>query len=513
MSTTQSTYVHTPRQRLTNLVATGTQFVVSLAITFFLTQFIVSHIGVDAFGYIGLSINIISYTAVLTVAVNSMSQRFVSISYHSGDIETANRYYTSTFAANNALGVFLLIVFGVAAVFIERFIDIPPDLVGDVRALFVLLFINTAINLMTSTYAYSPFITNRLHLSSLLLLGTSVLRGLLLVLMFGLLPPRLWYVGAVSVVCSAMTAVVYSYWTRRLTPQLQLRRKYYSASHLLRMIKSAAWNVLSQISDILNQGFELLLANIFVGPVAMGVLAVTKSVSTALLSFNYALSCTFSPVLTHDYARGDREALLRTIRRSIYLLSAVSIIPMACVFGFSDILYHCWLPQQDTCVLYILTCVSTVSMAIAAPFEVLWHVFTITNKVRVASLNLFGFALATFVTVLIAVGILDDTFEQLLAIAGARAFYSSIRYLTFLPLYSARVLGLPRYTFYRYIPLHIVAVAVTVAVSLTFKLTCIHTYTWSTLLLCVAVTAVAGAPFVIALLLKRPKVQTNTSCT
>lgn len=59
-----------------NKTASMLTSVVGLGIQFFLTPYIVKSLGADAYGFIGLSSNILSYTGLITIALNSMASRF-----------------------------------------------------------------------------------------------------------------------------------------------------------------------------------------------------------------------------------------------------------------------------------------------------------------------------------------------------------------------------------------------------------------------------------------------------
>jgi O-antigen/teichoic acid export membrane protein len=60
-------------------------FTVSLSITFFLTPYIVSHLGTAAYGFVGLAQNFVSYAQLITIALNSMAGRVISNSYNKGN--------------------------------------------------------------------------------------------------------------------------------------------------------------------------------------------------------------------------------------------------------------------------------------------------------------------------------------------------------------------------------------------------------------------------------------------
>ena len=78
------------KQLAVNIVSNIAIYVLQFVISFLLTPFIVKSLGVEAFGFVGLSNNIISYTTLITVALNAMASRFISVEYHKGNIEKAN---------------------------------------------------------------------------------------------------------------------------------------------------------------------------------------------------------------------------------------------------------------------------------------------------------------------------------------------------------------------------------------------------------------------------------------
>lgn len=114
------------RQMAVNIAATIIAFAVSTGITFFLTPFIVGRLGRAAYGFIGLSSSIIDYTSLITIALNAMAGRFVSISYMKGDKELANKYFSSVFFSNLFFAGVLLLLSTFFLVYIDVLLDVPP---------------------------------------------------------------------------------------------------------------------------------------------------------------------------------------------------------------------------------------------------------------------------------------------------------------------------------------------------------------------------------------------------
>ena len=138
------------RQMAVNMLSGVCVFTLNLCVSFFLTPFIVEKLGTDAYGYIGLSNNIIGYSSLLTIAVNSMAGRFITVKVHEGESEDANKYMSSIFYINLLLSAIILLALAVVTAFLPELINIPEALVGDVQALFAMLGVSSVLGLMLS---------------------------------------------------------------------------------------------------------------------------------------------------------------------------------------------------------------------------------------------------------------------------------------------------------------------------------------------------------------------------
>lgn len=459
----------THRQMAINMLSGICVFVLNLCVAFFLTPFIVSKLGMAAYGFIGLSNNLISYTAILTIAINSMSGRFVTVKVHEGNLSDANGYMSSIFYANLLMSGIILIGVIIASVYLQYLIDIPENLVSDVKALFLMLGISSCIGLMTGVISVGAFIRNRLDVTNVRNMAGSFLRVVLLLLLFGLLPAKLWYVGITMVIMNLYTLSANYYFYRVLTPELQIKFEFFDLKKLMEVISAGAWNILTRISDILSRGVDLLLANLFISASAMGLLSIVLTIPMLILSFFSIISGNYAPEFTRLYAIGDFEALKKALLQSVRLTGLLCCIPSSIIFAYGDIIYNVWMPGEDSGLLYMLTCLCSIGMVFGLPQEPLWNIFTITNKLRKSSLNLFYNSIMIFVTVMVAMFVIDDNMNRLIALALIRNIYGTIRVTTFLPIYGATCLGYDRWTFYPPIIRNVVNVAIVTSISLMVK--------------------------------------------
>ena len=78
-----------------SVVANIIACLVNMGIGFFLTPYVVNNIGSDAYGFVSLANNFTSYASIITVALNSMAGRFITIEYERGNYKEANSYFTA----------------------------------------------------------------------------------------------------------------------------------------------------------------------------------------------------------------------------------------------------------------------------------------------------------------------------------------------------------------------------------------------------------------------------------
>lgn len=437
------------KRLIINIVATCISFIVSFGISFFLTPFIVKSLGAAAYGFVGLTNTIISYTELVTVALNALAGRFITIEYVRGRIDNANKYFSSVFFSNLFLCGIILLIMGGCIIYLERIFDIPIELLSDVKALLGILVVNTIIGLFMNVFAIATFIKNRLELSSVRNIIASIIRGAVLFALFGFLRPHLWYIGVSGMLYILYTSYANFKYTKQLTPELKIHINNYDLRKVKELLISGMWSVFSRLGVILGSGLDLVIANLFIGATAMGVFSLTKNVPTLLLSLFSSISAVFAPLLTTLYANGDKLALQNELHKSIRILGFISSIPIICLFVFGNNFYSLWIPGEDSGKLQLLTILSCIGLIVSIPLDALWNIFVISNKLKYATLCNFSVNFLVFITVLLSMIFVDNIENRLLVLAGTRSFFDLIKSLVFLPLYSSYCLNLKKNTFYK----------------------------------------------------------------
>ena len=458
------------RQLAINMLSSFIAFAVNLGINFFLSPYVIRKLGVEAMGFLRLSSDIIGYTSIITIALNSMAGRFIAISYQQGEIEKANKYFSSVFFSNLILSIAVVLFLLVFLFNIESFFEIPAHLVLDVKLLFVFSILTTVVGLLTNVYGVATFIKNRLELSSIRQIVGNVLRGSSIVLLFGCFPAHLWYYGVTGVIMTVYVSYTNFRFCRYLTPEFYLSYKNFDCSKVVELIKSGIWNVVNKLGAIMGHGFDMIIANICISATAMGVFSISKSIPVILLGMFGMISGVFAPVFTQLWAQNKKTELQEEFLKSIRICGFFANVPLTCLLVFGDSFYRLWLPGQDASLLQLLTIIGSFNYIISMPLEPLWNIFTITNRLKYSTLMMVLLNVLIFATLMLAILFVESPFYRLLILAGTSTFWNNVKNLFFLPLYGAYCLEFPRYLFYRPLMKSVLSFSISCVICLPLRL-------------------------------------------
>ena len=425
--------ISTNKQLIINMSASFVAYGVSLFISFFLSPYIVETIGVEANGFVGLANNFVSYASIITIALNSLAGRFITISIRETDTEKANRYFTSVLFANSFIAAVLFLVGGVVVINLEKLIMIPAEITEDVRVLFIALFLNCIISVFGSVFSVAAFATNKLYLESIRNIEANLLRAGCIALGFLLFTPRVSYIGLGSLLSGVYVLVFNMRYTKRLLPQIRIRKKYYDFQKVKELVSSGIWNTFTRLGQLILDGLDLLISNVFINATAMGVLSLSKTMPNLVSTVVSMLVGAFSPNFTFLYAEGNMAELHRQIKLSMKIMGVIANLPIIVLVVCGVDFFRIWQPTQDPHQLQVLSILAVACLMFSG------------GKIKANSIAVFVTGcVSTAITLLLV----RTTELGIYAVAGVSAVCSIIRNLVFTAPYGAKCLNLKWYAFY-----------------------------------------------------------------
>lgn len=440
-----------------NMAATIFSFIVTMGINFILSPYIINTVGKEAYGFVGLANNFISYAQLVTLALNAMAGRFITIKIHQGDKEGANKYFTSVVIVNILTAITLLIPAIIIILNLDQVINVPEDILSDVQLLWGLVFLNFLIGLVLTIFNIATFVTNRLDLSSIRDIQSNILRVTILILTFSIFKPSVWYIGLASILCTIFMGIYNIYYKIKLLPNLKLRIQYFDIKVIIELLFSGIWHVVIKLGQILSDGLDLLISNIFINPSAMGVLAISKTVPTAITSLLGTITGVFTPQLTIHYAKGNKELLVEELIKSMRFTGLFTNIPLAFLFAFGLSFYSLWVPGENVELIHLTASLTIASGLIVGVINPLFNVFTITNNLKIHS---FVIVVQGILNIFIVYFLLKTTQLGILAIAGVSSVTAILLNLIYTPIYASHCLKCSKVTFYPVIIRYMLSTAI-----------------------------------------------------
>ena len=440
-----------------NMVFSIVAFIFNLGVSFFITPYITKQFGAEAYGFVKLANDFTGYASLISIALNSMASRFLMLEREQGRIDEAKKYFSSITLANVALSLALAVPAALCVVALEYFVQIPAELVVEVKLTFAITFATFILHLLFSTYGNCYYLTNKLSIHSVCSALATILRVTCIILLFAFTAPRISYVAIGAFIATLFTTAYNLHFTTVLLPEFRFSRRDFQWKKLWIVVSTGIWNSITKLSQIFSSGLDLLLTNIMIGPQMMGYLSVAKTVPGIAASFNATVANVFSPNLMKLYAQNDIEGMKKTAKSAMKFMSLFVAIPNAILITMGQDFFALWVPEQPTKIINILSVLTIINSCITGPTQPLYQIFTITNKIKQSSLVLLLYGFVSIITTCICVQLTE---LGVYAVAGVSLVGSVIVALFYHIPYASRYIGLPKSTFFPEIGLNVISLGI-----------------------------------------------------
>ena len=452
-----------------NMTAQLTAFFVNLGISFVLAP-IVDKMIPDSYGFVNIANNFVMWAQVVVSALNTLASRYITIHLHKGEEQEASEYFSSVFFANMIMAAVFLLPAIFVILYIDRMFQVPAGVLGDVQMLWAFVFLNFFVSIITSVFSTSTYSRNRLELSSMATIVTELARLGVLFVCYRFFPAYLFYIGLASLVSTSLMAAANVGFTKKLLPGIRISTGNYRWKKVKELVSLGAWNSVTRLGQMLLDGLDTMIANIFISPEAMTVLSFAKTIPTTLSSLMGTMVGVFAPSITIAYAKGDKKELMDALKSSNRIMIFMMSIPIAFVTAYGDKFFKLWLWYKDDPAeiqqIYYLSVLSMGVLFVSASIQVLYQVFIITKKIQLNSIVIVASGVITTATVFI---LLNTTNLGLYAIAGVSVVIGLIRNMVFTPIYAAKCLEVKWTTFYSDIFMGLASIGVLTAIGMVSK--------------------------------------------
>ena len=443
------------RRLATTILISGTAAFLSYLINFFLTKYITANVGIEAYGFVSIAKTAVSYAQIITVAFTTFVVRYISVTYHEGNLEESKSYYSSSVFGCMAISGVVFLVALILISGLERILVIPDELVGPVKLLFVLVFLNFSITTMIVPISSASYIKNRLDLAGVLKIFSYFVDAASLVLMFRLFSPNIWFVGVGSLASSCVLLVGNYTLKKVLLKDLTFDIKAFDFKKIASMVSNGIWQSINSLGNVLNSGLDLLISNLMLTGIETGQIAITKQIGTIFSLLYSTISQPFQPQMLKSYASGDMKKFVSELTKAMTVCGLFSNIAFAGFIALGRLYYELWLPEQNGDLLYTLTILTIFTSITEGVVSPVYYVNTLTLKKKIPCLVTVGCGLLNAGSMYL---LLSYTSMGVYAIVLTTAVIMTISNFFFTPIYASKCLNINPMQIYKVLIRHVFSV-------------------------------------------------------
>ena len=436
-----------------NMISNIAWFVLNIIVGLWYTPYLIANLGVAVYGLVPLASSLTNYLSVITDGFNSAVSRFLQIELAKEDVPAANRIFNTSVAGGLSIFGLIIPIAILVSIFATKIFDVPLGHEQDAQWLVLLTILSFGITFFSSSFAISSFANHRFDLRFILnIVRLSVQTGILVIL-FSVFPPQLWQVG-IGIFLSALFYLLGHYLlSKKLTPFLKINFKLFDIPKLKQMLKFSGWVVVNKLGALLFLSIDLIVANLVFGAVISGRYGAVLIFPTLLRSLVSTISAILDPIVFTLYAQGNLSGLARFCKTNVKFMGLVIALPIGLIGGLAKPLLIVWLgPEYGDLSWLVVVLVS--HLCINLTVVPLFPVQVSTNHVRVPGLMTLFAGLANAA---LAVSLALWSGWGYISIAISGAIVLTAKNGIFTPLYNARILHLPWWTFFRSIAASVLA--------------------------------------------------------
>jgi O-antigen/teichoic acid export membrane protein len=301
-----------------------------MLIAFFLSPFVVHHLGTSAYGLWILIMSITSYLGLLDLGVRGSVTCYVAKFYTQGKHEEASHLVSSALALFTLLGATALAVSVILGLIGLHLFRVPESLRPNLQAVLILAGASIAITLVSNVYGAIVIGLQRFELSNAIEIGSGILKAfvVLLALRHG---KGLVTLAIIQLAFSLTTALVFACTSWRIYPQLSVGYQWSDWANVRLIFSFASYLFLLNASAYLILYTDSVVIGAFL-PVAMiTFFAIAGNLIASSRSLISGISTIMTPLASSLDAEGHQDKI-KQIGLAGPRYATMLVLPIAVTF-------------------------------------------------------------------------------------------------------------------------------------------------------------------------------------
>jgi O-antigen/teichoic acid export membrane protein len=276
---------------------------VNISVGFFLSPFILHHLGDEAFGLWLLIFSLTGYYGIFDFGIRSSLVRYVSKFQATGDKDQLARLINTSLFTYTCLGLILVVPTIVGGHYVDRFFHIPPSFLKDARILFLMVGYSLALGFPLGISGGILEGMQRFYLMNWTNIAATLVRAVLIIYVlhrgFGLLT-----VALITVSLPLITSVIQSVIAHRLLA-IPYGWKYVNRDSLRQVANYGSVTFMIIVAARLRFKTDAVIIGTFLSAAAITHFSIGARLVDYAGETVSSLAQIFTPMSSHFHATGD----------------------------------------------------------------------------------------------------------------------------------------------------------------------------------------------------------------
>ncbi len=306
-----------------NALSNWLSFFVNALIGFFLTPFIIRHVGKTGYGIWVLVGTIVGYYGLLNLGVSAAIHRYVARYTAREDYEMLNRVVNTALAMFSSIALVIVIATLVFAGQITHFFNVPPE--NQQNFIYLLYILGFSVSITFPAEVFGAVVVARENYLPFNIF-TSINRIIYAIATIAMLSAGwgLLGIGTAQLLWAAVLFSGYLYLFKRHAGEIKISFRYANKQTLKIIITFGITSTVIMISDIIRINLDNIVIAKIVNIESVGVFGI----AALLISYTTRLITGSMNVLNPRFAKldglGEQDNLKRLFRNSLYISSFLS---------------------------------------------------------------------------------------------------------------------------------------------------------------------------------------------
>ena len=418
-----------------NMVTNIIRTVIMALVGFMMVPYYIGEFGLSTYAIIPLITTITTYFLAMSDSLANAFTRYMAVSVQEGDMDAANRTYTSsTIGMLKCIALLMPVVF-VVSVLSPYIFDVGEAHSLDVQLAF-LMILGSSLMLSFSACMGSVFMAyNKMYITYIGRIVHCVLQVGLVLVFFLFTDSSLTMIGVSYVVSTAVFLIIMAVYLRKECPQIRFSRRCYDRNLLRRMSGLGVWAIVCEFGSLMFIQASMIVVNLMVGSTAQGSFSVAANVISMTNTACTSIAAAAMPLAYRCYAQHDSEGMVRVLKIFTKFVGLFMAFPLAYVMVFAPQVIGIWLGSGYSDIYPMLYIMIPAEIAVCT-VNALIEVPVVFEKMRPVALatGIFG-----ILNIVFAVVILMVTDWGVLGVCISWTVSMLLLKLVFYPLYASKL--------------------------------------------------------------------------